>query len=144
MVIFTEVLRPPIWVLAFIYFMFLSLVIAIWAALDTNATMVAFVISTLAIPFIARSLTSRISINERELRIDKAHIDLKYLGKITVLDSDAMRLLRTRDADPAAFLAIKFWASKGIKIEISDPRESTPYWLVTSKRGEKLAALLTK
>ena len=137
-------LRPPIWVLAFIYFMFLSLVIAIWAALDTNATMVAFVISTLAIPFIARSLTSRISINGRELRIDKAHIDLKYLGKITVLDSDAMRLLRTRDADPAAFLAIKFWASKGIKIEISDPRDSTPYWLVTSKRGEKLAALLTK
>ena len=144
MVIFTEVLRPPIWVLAFIYFMFLSLVIAIWAALDTNATMVAFVISTLAIPFIARSLTSRISIDQRELRIDKAHIDLKYLGKITVLDSDAMRLLRTRDADPAAFLAIKFWASKGIKIEISDPRDSTPYWLVTSKRGEKLAALLTK
>ena len=144
MVIFTEVLRPPIWVLAFIYFMFLSLVIAIWAALDTNATMVAFVISTLAIPFIARSLTSRISIDQRELRIDKAHIELKYLGKITVLDSDAMRLLRTRDADPAAFLAIKFWASKGIKIEISDPRESTTYWLVTSKRGEKLAALLTK
>ena len=144
MVIFTEVLRPPIWVLAFIYFMFLSLVIAIWAALDTNATMVAFVISTLAIPFIARSLTSRISINERELRIDKAHIEIKYVGKITVLDSDAMRLLRTRDADPAAFLAIKFWASKGIKIEISDPRDSTPYWLVTSKRGEKLAALLTK
>jgi hypothetical protein len=55
-----------------------------------------------------------------------------------------MRLLRTRDADPAAFLAIKFWAAKGIKIEINDPRDSTPYWLLTSKRGEKLAALLTK
>ena len=137
-------LRPPIWVLAFIYFMFLSLVIAIWAALDTTATMVTFAIATLAIPFIARSLTSRISIDQRELRIDKAHIELKYLGKVTVLDSDAMRLLRTRDADPAAFLAIKFWASKGIKIEVSDPRDSTPYWVVTSKRGEKLAALLTK
>ena len=144
MVIFKELLRPPIWVLAFIYFMFLSLVIAIWAALDTNATMIAFAIATLAIPFIARSLTSRISIDQRELRIDKAHIELKYLGKVTVLDSAAMRLLRTRDADPAAFLAIKFWASKGIKIEITDQRDSTPYWLVTSKRGEKLAALLTK
>jgi hypothetical protein len=144
MVIFTEVLRPPIWVLAFIYFMFLSLVIAIWAAFDTNATMVAFAIATLAIPFIALSLTSRISVDQRELRIDKAHIELKYLGKVTVLDSDAMRMLRTRDADPAAFLAIKFWASKGIKIEVTDQRDSTPYWLVTSKRGEKLAALLTK
>ena len=144
MVIFTEVLRPPIWVLAFIYFMFLSLVIAIWAALDTTATMVAFAIATLAIPFISRSLTSRIKVDQNELLIDQAHIELKYLGKVTVLDSNAMRLLRTRDADPAAFLAIKFWASKGIKIEINDPRDSTPYWLLTSKRGEKLAALLTK
>ena len=144
MVIFTEVLRPPIWVLAFIYFMFLSLVIAIWAALDTTATMVALAIATLAIPFIARSLTSRIRVDQNELRIDKAHIELKYLGKVTILDSDAMRLLRTRDADPAAFLAIKFWAATGIKIEVTDPRDATPYWLITSKRGEKLAALLTK
>jgi len=138
------VLRPPIWVLAFIYFMFLSLVIAIWAAFDTTSTIVAFAIATLAIPFIAKSLTSRILVDQNELRIDKAHIDLKYLGKVSVLDSDAMRLMRTRDADPAAFLAIKFWASKGIKIEVIDPRDTTPYWLITSKRGEKLAALLTK
>lgn len=137
-------LRPPIWVLAFIYFMFLSLVIAIWAALDTTATILTFAIATLAIPFIAQSLTSRIRVDQNELRIDKAHIDLKYLGNVTVLDSDAMRLLRTRDADPAAFLAIKFWVSKGIKIEVTDPRDATPYWLITSKRGEKLAALLTK
>lgn len=130
--------------LAFIYFMLLSLVIAIWAAFDTTATMVTFVIATLAIAFIAQSLTSRIRVDQNELRIDKAHIDLQYLGKVTVLDSDAMRLLRTRDADPAAFLAIKFWASKGIKIEVTDPRDATPYWLITSKRGEKLAALLTK
>ena len=135
-------LRPPIWVLAFIYFMFLSLVIAIWAALDTTATIGAFTVATLAMPFIAKSLTSRISISESVLRVDKAHIDRKYLGKITVLDSDAMRLLRTRDADPAAYLAIKFWASKGIKVEITDPRDTTPYWLITSKRGEELAASL--
>lgn len=122
--------------------MFLSLVIAIWAALDTTATIGAFVFATLAIPFIAKSLTSRISVSDNELRIDKAHIERKYLGKVTVLNSDAMRLLRTRDADPAAYLAIKFWAAKGIKVEIIDPRDDTPYWLITSKRGEELAASL--
>jgi hypothetical protein len=122
--------------------MFLSLVIAIWAALDTTATIGAFVLATLAIPFIAKSLTSRISVSDNELRIDKAHIERKYLGKVTVLNSDAMRLLRTRDADPAAYLAIKFWAAKGIKVEINDPRDDTPYWLITSKRGEELAASL--
>ena len=122
--------------------MFLSLVIAIWAALDTTATIGAFILATLAIPVIAKSLTSKITVSENELRIDKAHIKRKYLGKVTVLDSDAMRLLRTRDADPAAYLAIKFWAAKGIKIEITDSRDTTPYWLITSKRGEELAASL--
>jgi hypothetical protein len=122
--------------------MFLSLVIAIWAALDTTATIAALILATLAMPFIAKSLTSRISISDSELRIDKAHIERKYLGKVTVLDSEAMRLLRTRDADPAAHLAIKFWAVKGVKVEITDPRDPTPYWLITSKRGEDLAASL--
>ncbi|MTA31730.1 MAG: DUF3093 family protein [Actinobacteria bacterium] len=140
--IFSEALRPPLWVLAFIYFMFLSLVIAIWAALDTTATIGSFILATLAIPIIAKSLTSKISITENELRIDRAHIERKYLGKVTVLDSDAMRLLRTRDANPAAYLAIRFWASKGVKIELIDPRDPTPYWLITSKRGDELAASL--
>ena len=119
--------------------MFLSLVIAIWAALDTTATIGSFILATLAIPIIAKSLTSKISITENELRIDRAHIERKYLGKVTVLDSDAMRLLRTRDA---AYLAIRFWASKGVKIELIDPRDPTPYWLITSKRGDELAASL--
>ena len=140
--IFKEVLRPPIWVLAFIYFLLLSLVIAIWAAFGGLTTSYAFIVATVAIIFIAFKARSTISINNGELSIDKAHIEVKYLGRVTVLDSPAMRLLRTRDADPAAFLAIKFWNPVGIKIEVNDPRDPTPYWLVTSKRGEEIAALL--
>jgi hypothetical protein len=144
MVIFKEVLRPPIWVLAFIYFLLLSLVIAIWAAFDNNVALVAFIIATIAIIYIAIAMRSTITLDGEELRIDRAHIDIKYLGSITVLDSPAMRLLRTRDADPAAYLAIKFWMPKGIKITVVDPRDPTPYWLITSKRGEEIAALLDK
>ena len=142
--IFKEVLRPPIWLLAFIYFLLLSLVIAIWAAFDNNVALVAFIVATIAIVYIAIAMRSTITLDSEELRIDRAHIDIKYLGSATVLDSPAMRLLRTRDADPAAYLAIKFWMPKGIKITVVDPRDPTPYWLITSKRGEELAALLDK
>jgi hypothetical protein len=144
MVIFKEVLRPPIWVLAFIYFLLLSLVIAIWAAFDNNVALVAFITATVAIIYIAIAMRSTITLDGEELRIDRAHIDIKYLGSATVLDSPTMRLLRTRDADPAAYLAIKFWMPKGIKITVVDPRDPTPYWLITSKRGEDIAALLGK
>ena len=140
--IFKEVIGPPIWVLAFIYFMFLSLVLAIWAAFDATATLLTLAAATLAIPFIAKSMTTRILIDDAELQIDRAHIEREYLGVVQVLDANEMRLLRTRDADPAAFLSIKFWSPKGVKIEVKDPRDKTPYWLITSKRGEEIAALL--
>ena len=140
--IFKEVLSPPIWVLAFIYFLLLSLVIAIWAAFGSLLTIYTFIIATVALIYIAFKMRSVISITTEELRINNAHIDVKYLGKVTVLDAAAMRLLRTRDADPAAYLVIKFWTPTGIKIELKDPRDPTPYWLITSKRGEEIAALL--
>jgi len=129
-------------VLAFIYFLFLSLVIAIWAAFDNTVTLFAFIAATIAIIYIAFAMRSTITFDGKELRIDRAHIDIKYLGEATILDSSAMRLLRTRDADPAAYLAIRFWIPKGVKIAVVDPRDPTPYWLITSKRGEEIAALL--
>ena len=130
--------------LAFIYFLLLSLVIAIWAAFDNTVTLIAFVASTIAIIYIAFLMRSTITFDGKELRIDRAHIDMKYLGNAKILDSTAMRLLRTRDADPAAYLAIKFWIPTGLKIAVVDPRDPTPYWLITSKRGEEIAALLNK
>jgi hypothetical protein len=55
-----------------------------------------------------------------------------------------MSLQRTREADPAAYLAIRFWTAHGVKIAIVDGRDQTPYWLVTSKRGDELAKALKK
>ena len=130
--------------LAFIYFLLLSLVVAIWAAFDTTATIATFTAATVAIIYLSLAMRSTISLDGKELRIDRAHIDIKYLGDVEVLDSPAMRLLRTRDADPAAYLAIKFWLPIGVKITVVDPRDPTPYWLITSKRGEEIAALLIK
>jgi len=52
--------------------------------------------------------------------------------------------VRTRDADPAAFLAIKFWVSTGVKITLKDQRDPTPYWLVSCKKGRELKSILYK
>ena len=142
--IFREVLRPPIWVLAFIYFLLLSIVLSVWAAFDTHATLITLALSTLSLFWIAIAMKSEITFDGNILRIDLAKIEKKYLGKVTVLDRSAMRLLRTRDADPAAYLAIKFWEPRGLRIDLNDDRDATPYWLVSSKRSEEIAALLNR
>lgn len=138
MVKFREVIRPPLWLMAFIYFLELSLVLAIWAAFGDAPSQILLAISTLALPFIFRAMSHEIRVEGGELTIGRAHIELKYLGAGELIGSEKMRFLRTQGADPAAYLAISFWLNRGIKIAIKDERDSTPYWLISSKRGKEL------
>ncbi len=136
-------IRPPWWLVAFIYFMLLSLVIAIWAAFDNNAAINAFAISLALQAALVHWMTSTIEVEEGELRIKRAHIPLKYLGDIEVISKEKFGYERTRGADPAAFFAITFWISQGIKVAVKDDRDPTPYWLISTKRATELAAALT-
>jgi hypothetical protein len=139
-----EMIRPPIWLLAFIYFMFLSLVIAIWAALDNRSALIAFVLATVAIIAIAIRWKSLLLIDENELKVGRAHVQVKYIAKVEALSAAQMRLARTRDADPAAFLKLIFWIPTGVKVTLNDSRDSTPYWLISSKNPEKVKSTLYK
>jgi len=139
---FREVIRAPFWLLAFIYFLFLSLVIAVWAAIGNQPAFLTWVITTVLIVLIALKSQLIIEVDETELRAGPARIELKYLGQAIALDSKEMGRLRTRDADPASFLIFRFWRSTGVKVEIKDPRDQTPYWLITSKRNKELTEIL--
>lgn len=140
--VFREVIRPPLWVLAFIYFLFLSLVIAIWAALDNRSALISWIAATLGIITIAIRWRTEITVDDKELRIGGAHIELKYLKEVSALSAQEMRLMRTRDADPAAFLALAFWIPAGVKIVLNDDRDSVPYWLISVRKSEELTRTL--
>ena len=139
---FREVIRAPFWLIAFIYFLFMSLVVAVWAAIGNQPAFITWVVCTVLIVLIALKTKLELEVDENEFRAGAAHIELRYLGQVTALDSKAMGRLRTRDADPASFLIFRFWRSTGVKVEINDPRDQTPYWLITSKRNKELAEIL--
>ena len=140
--VFREVIRPPLWVLAFIYFLFLSLVIAIWAALDNRSALISWIAATLGIIAIAIRWRTQITVDENELRIGQAHIELRFLKEVSALSSEEMRRMRPRDADPAAFLALAFWIPTGVKILLNDDRDSVPYWLISVRKSEELTSTL--
>ena len=142
--VFREVIRLPLWVLAFIYFLFLSLVIAIWAALDNRSALISWIAATLGIIAIASRWRTEITVDDKELRIGGAHIELKYLKEVSALSAQEMRLMRTRDADPAAFLALAFWIPAGVKIVLNDDRDNVTYWLISVRKSEELTRTLYK
>lgn len=140
--LYREVMRPPLWLMLFLAFMLSSFVLAIWAALDIKATIVTAIVSTVILIVVPILGAEKIVLTAQELRVGRAHIERKYLGRIEEIATSDFVLLRTRGADPAAYHALVFWVSRGVKVTIEDQRDATPYWLISSKRGEALKRAL--
>ena len=139
---YKEVVRAPLWLIALVYFLILSLVISIWAALGNTPAVVSLGILSiwLIVAYFKSALT--IEVDENELRVGAARIEHAYIGDAIALTPVEMKSIRTRDADPSAYLAIRFWSSNGLKLKISDPRDPTPYWLITSNKADDLVKAL--
>ncbi len=139
---FKEVIRAPLWLIAFVYFLFLSIVLSIWAALGNTPALVTFGLLTLWLVYLYFKTALKIEADQTHLRVGNAAIEHIYIGEVEVLTPTQVKLLRTRDADPLAYLAIRFWSSKAIKVQVLDARDKTPYWLVTTKKGKELLKAL--
>ncbi len=139
---FKEVIRAPLWLVAFVYFLFLSMVLSIWAALGNTPALVTFGVLTIWIIFLFFRTALVIHMDESFLYVGQAKIERTYIGSAIALNNAELKLIRTRDADPSAYLAIRFWASKAVKVEVSDNRDATPYWLISSKNPQRLVEAL--
>jgi hypothetical protein len=139
---YKEVIRAPLWLVAFVYFLFLSLVLSVWAALGNTPALITFGSLTLWLIVLLFKTSLKIEVDQTHLRVGGASIEHKYIGEVTVLSSSEVKLIRTRDADPLAYLAIRFWSSKAIKLQVSDARDKTPYWLITTNNGQELLKAL--
>lgn len=135
----------PIWLWLFLLFLAASLALAFWAALGTRPGAIAMLLQVLGLLYLSQSTLLVITVAGDQLTVGHAHIDRQYLGTIEVLSADQMRQWRGPLSDPACYMALRFWISRGVKIEIKDPKDATPYWLVSSKKAQPLAdALLTR
>ena len=46
------------------------------------------------------------------------------------------------DADARAYLLLRPYLKRAVRVEIADPADPTPYWLVATRHPETLAAAL--
>ena len=121
-----------------------SFALALWAAFDTKTATLDFLISNALLFWASRRTPLSISINGEWLHIGKAKIERKYISGIEILTRDQISVLRTRDANPDAYLDLRFWVPVGVRITIQDERDYTPYWLISTKSGAAIKAALEK
>jgi len=88
---------------------------------------------------VAFGTAPRIQVSEGRLSVAKASIPLDLVGEVVVYEgADATAQLRTK-LDARAWLMIRGWVHTLVKVEITDPADPVPYWLLSSRRPHDLA-----
>jgi hypothetical protein len=77
-----------------------------------------------------------------ELSIRDAHLPLHFVSGAVALDARTLRRLIGREGDPSAFVAIRPWIGPGVQVQLDDPDDPTPYWVISTRHPDRVAALL--
>ncbi|WP_133825165.1 DUF3093 domain-containing protein [Actinomycetospora succinea] len=78
----------------------------------------------------------------RELRAGPAHLPVSQIGRVDVVTGEAKREALGPQLDPEAFVLHRPWVGPVVRIEVIDPDDPTPYWVVSTRRPEELLAAL--
>ena len=81
-------------------------------------------------------------VTDTELIVKGARIERKYLGNVSVVPRDEIFEALGRDLNANAWLSIQASVKGLVKIEITDPEDSSPYWMVSTRQPEVLAKTL--
>lgn len=85
-----------------------------------------------------------ISITESNFSIGQVSIETKFLGKAEVVSPQDAFEERGVKLDSRAFTKFQIGVKQLVKIEITDPADPTPYWLIATRNPEVVAALINK
>jgi hypothetical protein len=75
-------------------------------------------------------------------RAGRARIEAEHLGGVTALDAEETRRVAGPEADARAYLLLRPYAKRAVKVEITDPADPAPYWLVCTRHPDELASAL--
>ena len=121
--------------------LWLAVVVAMPAPAAWTITGIAMALTVLAL-LAYGSLT--VSVSDGVLRAGRAHIPVGLLGTATVLDAEQMRRQAGVEADARAHLVLRPYLHRGVRVDVADPADPTPYWLISSRRPDELAAALAR
>ena len=123
------------------------LVASLWLALVVAIPeAVAWSISAAALALLVAVLVGygspRVSVDHETLRAGRAHISLQHVGEATPLDAAGVRRQAGVDADARAYLLLRPYLKRAVRIDITDPADPAPYWLVSCRRPQALVSAL--
>jgi hypothetical protein len=86
--------------------------------------------------------TPTIEVTSAGFRAGRARIDPAFIGAVQAFEGQDAVAQRGVDLDARAWLLLRGWITGVVRVEIDDPADTTPYWLVSSRNPAALAQAL--
>ena len=83
-----------------------------------------------------------VSVADGVLTAGRARIETRLLGEAVPFEGADATLERGQKLDARAWLLIRGWIAPVVRIPLEDPTDPAPYWLVSSRRPQKMAAVI--
>jgi hypothetical protein len=95
-----------------------------------------------AIVIVLIATTATIEVTPTEFRAGKARIGREFLGTAGAFDGADATAERGVNLDARAWLLVRGWIPGVVRVEITDPADPTPYWIVATRHPVELATAL--
>ncbi len=119
----------------------LVVVIAIFPAAP-DAAWIGGALATVAGLGAVRAVSPRVRVAEGDLEAGGARIPVTLLGEIEVLDRAGVHRAVGPGSDARTFAVLRAGLPGGVLVAVTDPRDPTPAWLVSTRRPAALAAAI--
>ncbi len=73
----------------------------------------------------------RVRVTDDELQVGTARLALRYVGRVDVVAKRDKQIALGPQLDPAAFMMHRAWVGPVVRIEVIDPDDPTPYWVLS-------------
>ena len=83
-----------------------------------------------------------LQVNEHQLVAGRASLPLGLVGVATGFEGAEATLERGQRLDARAWLLIRGWVGPVIRIEVADPTDPTPYWLVSTRHPDAIISAI--
>ncbi|GAB3189585.1 DUF3093 domain-containing protein [Nesterenkonia suensis] len=104
--------------------------------------LVVMVIGVALLLFALVITTPRLEVSQGWLTAGRARIPVQQLGMVVAHRSQAAREQLGPGFDARAYQCIRGWIDSVVTVEITDPEDATPYWIVSTRNPEAVLAAL--
>lgn len=88
--------------------------------------------------------TPVVAVDAGQLVAGRARVPVSLLGDAVVARGADARTERGPRLDARAYLLIRGWIDPVVRVQLRDPADPTPYWLVSTRHPERLVQALEK